>query len=80
MAVADVLESGEIGDATYARIQFRHGYDIYENQPYLKTEQRLAIMDLGIHVLDLARYYLGEATRLHCRTQRVNPRSPARTA
>jgi D-apiose dehydrogenase len=73
MAVADVLESGEIGDATYARIQFRHGYDIYENQPYLKTEKRLAIMDLGIHVLDLARYYLGEATRLHCRTQRVNP-------
>ena len=73
MAVKDVLESGEIGEPSYARIQFRHAYDIYANQPYLKTEKRLAIMDLGIHVLDLARYYLGEATRLHCRTQRVNP-------
>ncbi len=73
MAVADVLESGEIGDASYARIQFRHGYDIYANQPYLKSEKRLAIMDLGIHLLDVARFYLGEATRLHCRSQRVNP-------
>jgi len=73
MAVKAVLESGEIGDPTYARIQFRHAYDIYTNQPYLKTEPRLAIQDLGIHLLDVARYYLGEATSLHCRTQRVNP-------
>jgi predicted dehydrogenase len=73
MAVKDVLEAGEIGDPTYARIQFRHAYDIYANQPYLKTEPRLAIQDLGIHLLDVARYYLGEATRLHCRTQRINP-------
>jgi D-apiose dehydrogenase len=73
MAVKDVLDAGEIGAATYARIQFRHAYDIYTNQPYLKTEPRLAIQDLGIHVLDLARFFLGEATRLHCRTQRVNP-------
>jgi predicted dehydrogenase len=74
MAVQDVLEAGEIGEPTYARIQFRHAYDIYANQPYLKTEKRLAIMDLGIHVLDLARFHLGEATRLHCRTQRINPK------
>ncbi len=73
MAVEKVLRSGEIGDPTYARIQFRHAFDIYSNQPYLKTEQRLAIQDLGIHVLDVARYFLGEVTRLHCRTQRVNP-------
>jgi predicted dehydrogenase len=74
MAVKEVLDSGEIGAPTYARIQFRHCHDIYANQPYLRTEQRLAIMDLGIHVLDLARFFLGEATRLHCRTQRINPK------
>jgi len=73
MAVKAVLDAGEIGAPTYARIQFRHAYDIYTNQPYLKTEPRLAIQDLGIHVLDVARYYLGEATSLHCRTQRINP-------
>ena len=73
MAVKQVLDAGEIGEPTYARIQFRHAYDIYTNQPYLKTEPRLALQDLGIHVLDVARYYLGEATRLFCRTQRINP-------
>ena len=73
MAVKDVLEAGEIGEPTYARIQFRHAYDIYANQPYLKTEPRLAIQDLGIHVLDVARYYLGDVTRLFCRAQRINP-------
>jgi len=73
MAIKAVLEAGEIGAPTYARIQFRHAYDIYTNQPYLKTEPRLAIQDLGIHVLDVARYYLGEAASLHCRTQRINP-------
>ncbi|HRY25033.1 MAG: Gfo/Idh/MocA family oxidoreductase [Geminicoccaceae bacterium] len=73
MAVKNIVSSGEIGEPAYARISFRHAYDIYTNQPYLKTEPQLAIMDLGIHLLDLARYFLGEATRLHCRTQRVNP-------
>lgn len=73
MAVEGVLASGEIGEPTYARIQFRHSHDIYTNQPYLKTEPRLAIQDLGIHLLDVARYYLGEVSRLHCRSQRINP-------
>ncbi|MEZ5863162.1 MAG: Gfo/Idh/MocA family oxidoreductase [Geminicoccaceae bacterium] len=73
MAAKSVIESGEIGAPGYARIQFRHAYDIYTNQPYLRTERHLAIMDLGIHLLDLARYLMGEATRLHCRTQRINP-------
>jgi len=67
-----VLAAGEIGDPTYARLQFRHSHDIYTRQPYLKTEPRLAIQDLGIHLLDVARYFLGEATRVHCRSQRIN--------
>ena len=74
MAVKEAMERGVIGDPTYARIQFRHAYDIYANQPYLLNEKRLAIMDLGIHLLDLARYFLGEATHLHCRTQRIDSR------
>ncbi|MGF1476004.1 MAG: Gfo/Idh/MocA family protein [Geminicoccaceae bacterium] len=73
MAVKRVIESGRIGTPTYARIQFRHAYDIYTNQPYLRTEPRLAIMDLGIHLLDVARDLLGEVSRLHCRRQKINP-------
>ena len=73
MAVKAVLDSGEIGDPTYGRLSFRHAHDIYASQPYLRTAPQLAIMDLGIHLLDLARHLLGEVTRLHCRTQRINP-------
>ena len=73
-AVSAVIASGAIGTPAYARISFRHGHDIYTNQPYLLDEERLAIMDLGIHLLDLARFHLGEVTRLYCRTQRLDPR------
>jgi D-apiose dehydrogenase len=73
MAVKELVAAGRIGRPFFARINFRHAYDIYANQPYLATEERLAIQDLGIHLLDLARFYLGEAPRLYCRTDRINP-------
>ena len=31
------------------------------------------ILDLGIHVLDLARYFLGDVERVYCETQKRNP-------
>lgn len=74
MAIKRLLEEGRIGKPSYARISFRHGYDIYTGQPYLLTEKRLAIMDLGIHLLDVLRYLMAEPSRLFCRTQQVNPR------
>jgi D-apiose dehydrogenase len=72
LAIAEELAKGLVGKPTFARISFRHGFDIYANQPYLACEQRLALIDVGVHVLDLARFFLGEVTRLYCRTQRLN--------
>ena len=37
------------------------------------------IADVGIHVLDLARFLMGEVARLSCETQRRNPKSAPRT-
>jgi len=74
LEVARELKRGAVGSPNFARISFRHGFDIYANQPYLATEPRLALVDVGVHVLDLARFFMGEATRLYCRTQRLNPR------
>jgi predicted dehydrogenase len=74
LAVAAALADGVVGTPSFARISFRHGFDVYANQPYLATEQRLCLVDVGVHVLDLARFFLGEATRIYCRTQRLNPR------
>ena len=73
MKVAEVLAEGVIGAPSWARISFRTGVDVYKNQPYFYDEERLAILDVGIHMLDLARVFLGEATRVTCETQRRNP-------
>jgi predicted dehydrogenase len=72
-AVRSVLDSGVIGDVTWARISFRTGYDIYRTQPYFRKETRFSILDVGIHVLDIARFYLGEVERVSCETQRRSP-------
>jgi predicted dehydrogenase len=68
-----VLDSGAIGKPTWARIAFRTGYDIYAVQPYLHQAKRFAILDVGIHTLDLARFFLGDAERVSCETQCRNP-------
>ena len=73
MSVKKELDSGVIGFPNWARITFRTSYDIYSGQPYLLTEERLAILDTGIHVLDLARFFMGELNILPVR-QRRNPK------
>jgi predicted dehydrogenase len=65
--------STTIGDLFFGRIEFRTGYDIYAVQPYLAQDERFIIRDLGIHLLDLARFFMGEVESLMCYTQRVNP-------
>ncbi|WP_309083080.1 Gfo/Idh/MocA family oxidoreductase [Chelativorans sp.] len=68
-----LLQQGTIGKIHYARLSFRHGYDNYKNQPYLAEVARFAIMDVGLHLYDLARWLFGEVETVHCRTQRLNP-------
>ena len=72
--VRRVIDSGAIGTPSWARIMFRTGFDVYRTQPYFYDEERLAIADVGIHVLDLARFFLGEVERIFCETQRRNPK------
>ncbi len=73
-AVKAVLESGEIGAPFFGRISFRSGYDVFSGQPYLAEGKRFIIEDLGIHILDIARFLFGDVTALTSRTRRINPR------
>ncbi|HEX6142926.1 MAG TPA: Gfo/Idh/MocA family oxidoreductase [Geminicoccaceae bacterium] len=70
-AVRDVLASGRIGRPFFARISWRTGHDVFQGQPYLARVPRLIILDLVIHLLDVARALLGEVETLACRTARV---------
>ena len=69
--VGRIVASGAIGEPRYCRVEFRCGHDIFTGQPYLKEDERLVLMDIGVHVLDVARFLMGEITELSCRTQQV---------
>jgi D-apiose dehydrogenase len=68
-----VVKSGSIGDPFFGRFSFRSGYDVFSGQPYLADGARFIIEDLGIHILDIARAFLGDADRIAATTKRVNP-------
>ena len=70
-ALQKIISNGEIGQLLFCKISFRTSYDVYRQQPYLKEVDRLILMDLGVHVLDLARFLFGEATSICCRTQKT---------
>ncbi|WP_421723426.1 Gfo/Idh/MocA family protein [Bauldia sp.] len=72
--VRAVLDSGVIGTPSWARISFRTGFDVYAGQPYFYDEERLIILDLGVHTLDIARVLIGEVAHVTCETQRRNPK------
>jgi len=73
LAVKRAIESGRIGTPFWGRVSFRSGFDVYKAQPYLAQGARFIIEDLGIHILDVARFLLGDAQAITARTRRVNP-------
>jgi predicted dehydrogenase len=72
--LSEIVRSGAIGKPFWGRFSFRSGYDIYANQPYLAEGERMIIEDLGVHILDIARFLFGEVASLSARKGRVNPR------
>jgi D-apiose dehydrogenase len=68
-----VLDSGVLGIVYRAHIAFRTGMPILENQPYLAELEEYILPDMGTHILDVARFYFGEAQSLYCQCHRVHP-------
>jgi predicted dehydrogenase len=67
------IDKGAIGKPFWGRVSFRSAYDVFSGQPYLAKGERFIIEDLGIHILDIARFLFGDVTRLTARASRVNP-------
>jgi predicted dehydrogenase len=72
-ALKDVLESGRIGDLFRARLQFSCSFPVFDNQPALKRAPCFILLDLGTHLLDVARFLAGEPDRLFATTSTVTP-------
>ncbi|MFZ4507814.1 MAG: Gfo/Idh/MocA family protein [Fimbriimonas sp.] len=67
------LGSGKLGRILRARITFITGANILANQPYLGELEEYLLMDLGVHILDVARFLFGEAESLVCQLDRAHP-------
>lgn len=68
-----VIDSGVMGSVFKARISFTSAFPVFENQPFLKEIDQFILADVGSHIFDVARFLLGEAKNLYCRTQTVTP-------
>ncbi|WP_035485536.1 Gfo/Idh/MocA family protein [Geminicoccus roseus] len=67
------LDQGVIGTPVAARLSWRCGFDVFKGQPYLAKVERLVLLDLVIHLFDLARFLFGDVDRILARTQKVRP-------
>lgn len=64
-----MVENGAVGRPRQGRFTFRTSFDVFRAQPYMRDEERLILLDLGIHLFDLARVFLGEVARVTCETR-----------
>lgn len=67
------LDKGRIGRVFRARIDYRNSFPVFDNQPFLKDLEQFILTDIGSHILDAARYLLGDAETLYCHTYRAHP-------
>lgn len=72
-ALKNILAAQPAGEVFRARISMITGFDPLENQPGLKLHPQLILSDLGVHLLDTARFLFGEADSLYAHTHRVQP-------
>ncbi|TVP96198.1 MAG: gfo/Idh/MocA family oxidoreductase [Roseinatronobacter sp.] len=72
--LGELIRAGAIGQPHFLRLSFSHAYDVYANQPYLAQVRNFALMDVGLHLFDVARFLVGDVTRISCFTRQLNPR------
>lgn len=65
------LDQGVLGRVYRVRLSYLQSFDVFANQPQLRSADRFILMDLGTHLLDTARYLGGEVDSLFCLTARV---------
>ncbi len=69
-----VIDSGAIGRPFFGRMSFRTAHDVYSAQSWLVESERMIIVDVAVHLFDLARFFIGEPETLYTDALRVNPR------
>lgn len=69
-----LIDAGAIGRPFFGRMSFRTSHDVYAAQSWLVESERMIIVDVAVHLFDLARFFLGEPETIFTSALRVNPR------
>lgn len=72
--IKEIIDSGAIGRPFFGRISFRTAHDVYSAQSWLIESERMIIIDVAVHLFDLARYFIGEPNTIFTSAHRVNPK------
>jgi predicted dehydrogenase len=67
-----VLQSGAIGAPFRARISMVSSFPVFINEPQIKDLEEFILTDMGTHILDIARFFFGEAERVYCQIHRIH--------
>ena len=70
-ASSRTVTSSETGPAATRGPSFTTGFPVFRNQPFLKELPRFILSDVGVHVLDVARFLFGEASFVAARVRTV---------
>lgn len=71
--IKELVDAGAIGRPFFGRVSFRTAHDVYSAQPWLVDNERMIIIDVAVHLFDLARCFFGEPQTLFTDALTVNP-------
>jgi len=71
-ALKKKLDEGAIGTPFRARITYCNSFPVFENQPFLAELEQFILTDIGVHILDVARFLFGEPRTLYCQTAKIH--------
>ncbi len=67
----EILSEGGLGPPYRARIRMASAFPVFDNQPALRTLDQFLLLDMGSHILDVARFLFGEPVSLYCTTSQI---------
>ena len=81
MTLKNLEKKYKLKHPQYSKISFRHANPVgYTNQTYLYDLAEYLILDVGIHLYDLSRFFLGEAKSVYTINQNTNKKFKGETA
>jgi len=76
-----IINEYKLKQPFYSKISFRHANPVgYTNQSYLYDLSEYLTLDVGIHLYDLSRFYMGEVQSVYTFNQNTNKKFKGETA